>query len=153
MTWLPEHRLFAQAVAHLIALALAQNERREIEEEKENLQGQLLQAQKLEAVGRLAGGVAHDFNNMLQAILGYTDLALEGIDPDSPYKKDFMEIHQAAQRSANLTRQLLAFARKQAISPVVLDLNDKISDLLKMLRRLIGEDINLAWMPGASLWR
>ncbi|MCA9430104.1 MAG: PAS domain S-box protein [Candidatus Omnitrophica bacterium] len=153
ITWLPEHRLFAQAVAHLIALALAQNERRKIEEEKENLQGQLLQAQKLEAVGRLAGGVAHDFNNMLQAILGYTDLALEGIDPDSPYKKDFMEIHQAAQRSANLTRQLLAFARKQAISPVVLDLNDKISDLLKMLRRLIGEDINLAWMPGASLWR
>ena len=116
------------------------------------LQDQLTQAQKMEAVGQLAGGVAHDFNNMLQAILGNAALALEE-PPHSPLIKESLEeIQKAAQRSADLTRQLLAFARKQAISPKVLDLNLIVAGMLKMLQRLIGEDIDLVWLPGAGLW-
>lgn len=116
------------------------------------LESQLLQAQKMEAVGRLAGGVAHDFNNMLAVIMGHGDLALEETAPDSPQHVHLMEIQKAAQRSADLTRQLLAFARKQTISPRVLDLNDTIPGMLKMLRRLIGEDIDLRWKPARELW-
>ena len=122
------------------------------EDEKEKLQVQLAQAQKMESVGRLAGGVAHDFNNMLQAILGNVALALENLPPGSALRENLEEIHKSAQRSAELTRQLLAFARKQTIQPKVIDLNDTIAGMLKMLRRLIGEAIHLAWMPGADLW-
>ena len=96
--------------------------------------------------------MAHDFNNMLQAILGNADLALQDLPPDSPLRESLEEIQKAAERSADLTRQLLAFARKQTIAPKVLDLNDTVAGMLKMLRRLIGEDIDLAWMPGADLW-
>jgi len=127
-------------------------ERQRAEAEKEKLQAQLLQAQKMESVGRLAGGVAHDFNNMLQAILGNAALALQDLPPDSPLCENLEEIQKSAQRSADLTRQLLAFARKQTIQPKVLDLNDTVAGMLKMLRRLIGEDIDLAWLPGADLW-
>lgn len=116
------------------------------------LEAQLLQAQKMESVGRLAGGVAHDFNNMLQAILGNAALALQDLAPDNPLRENLLEIQKSAQRSADLTRQLLAFARKQTIAPKVLDLNDVVAGMLKMLRRLIGENIDLAWMPGANLW-
>ncbi len=115
------------------------------------LEEQLRQAQKMESVGRLAGGVAHDFNNMLGAILGYTDLLLTSVDPSNPMHADLAEIKKAAQRSADLTRQLLAFARKQTIAPKVLDLNEIIESMLKMLRRLIGEDIELVWRPGVDL--
>ena len=117
------------------------------------LEAQLRQAQKMEAVGRLAGGVAHDFNNMLAVIAGHADLALEEIDSGSPLHADLLEIQKAAQRSADLTHQLLAFARKQTIAPQVLDLSDTITGMLKMLRRLIGEDIDLLWKPAGSLWR
>ena len=127
-------------------------ERKRNEEEKEKLQAQLLQAQKMESVGRLAGGVAHDFNNMLQTILGYSDLSLAQIEATSPVHEGLLEIRKAAMRSADLTRQLLAFARKQTASPKILDLNDTVSGMLKMLQRLIGEDIDLAWLPGHSLW-
>ena len=127
-------------------------ERRRAVEEREELQAQLIQAQKMESVGRLAGGVAHDFNNMLQVTLGNAALALEDLPPDSPLRESLEEIQKSAQRSADLTRQLLAFARKQTINPKVLDLNDTVGGMLKMLRRLIGEDIDLAWMPGAELW-
>lgn len=127
-------------------------DRKRAETEREKLQGQLGQAQKMESVGRLAGGVAHDFNNMLQSILGNAALALEEVPPGSPLRESLEEIQSSAQRSADLTRQLLAFARKQTISPKVLDLNDTVGGMLRMLRRLIGEDIDLAWMPGASLW-
>ena len=127
-------------------------EKKKMEEEHEKLQGQLLQAQKMESVGRLAGGVAHDFNNMLQAILGHTELALNQIDPFHPIRADLIEIHQAAKRSANLTKQLLAFASKQTIAPKVLDLNQIIEKTLNMLRRLIGEDIELDWYPSKDLW-
>ncbi|MHB8828579.1 MAG: PAS domain S-box protein [Syntrophales bacterium] len=115
------------------------------------MEEQLQQAQKMEAVGRLAGGVAHDFNNMLGVIIGHAEMALERIAPGRPFYADFEEILKAAERSANLTRQLLAFARKQTVAPRVIDLNFVVEGMLKMLRRLIGEDIDLAWLPGADL--
>jgi len=115
--------------------------------EQLRLAAQFQQAQKMEAVGLLAGGVAHDFNNMLSVILGYTEMALHKIDPTEPLHADLVEIFEAAKRSAEITQQLLAFARKQTINPVVLDLNHTVESLLKMLRRLIGEDINLIWLP------
>jgi two-component system, cell cycle sensor histidine kinase and response regulator CckA len=126
-------------------------ERKHAEDEGEKLQEQLIQAQKMESVGRLAGGVAHDFNNMLGVILGHAELALMRTDPELPIYHDLQEIRKAAERSADLTRQLLAFARKQTVAPKVLDLNDTVEGMLKMLRRLIGEDIDLAWLPGKNL--
>ena len=116
------------------------------------LEGQLIQAQKLESVGRLAGGVAHDYNNISSIIIGYSELALEKVEPGDPLHDDLMEIFYAAKRSTDITRQLLAFARQQTIAPKVLDLNDIIGNMLKMLRRLIGEDIDLAWLPGSDVW-
>jgi PAS domain S-box-containing protein len=125
-------------------------ERKKAEAEHDKLQSQFIQAQKMESVGRLAGGVAHDYNNMLSVILGYAELVMERTAPDDPLQEDLREIHSAARHSAEITGQLLAFARKQAISPQVLDLNETVEGMLKMLRRLIGEDINLAWQPGAE---
>jgi len=116
------------------------------------LTAQLFQSQKMESVGRLAGGVAHDFNNMLGVILGHVEMAMDQVDPGQLLHADLQEIRKAAQRSADLTRQLLAFARKQTVSPKVLDLNETMEGMLKMLRRLIGEDIHLSWLPGVNLW-
>ncbi len=127
-------------------------ERRKAEEERVRLQHQLIQAQKMESVGQLAGGVAHDFNNMLGVILGHAEMAMVRLAPNHAVFADLTEIKKAAERSADITRQLLAFARKQTIAPKVIDLNDTIGKLLKMLRRLIGEDIDLAWVPGFGLW-
>jgi PAS domain S-box-containing protein len=127
--------------------------RKRAEEEKVKLEAQLQQAQKLESVGRLAGGVAHDYNNMLGVIVGYSELAMEKINPSDPLYEDICEIHKAGVRSTDITRQLLAFARKQTIAPVVLDLNVAVEGTLKMLRRLIGEDIDLAWLPETGLWQ
>ncbi len=123
-------------------------ERKRAEKEREKLQLQLTQAQKMEAVGQLAGGVAHDFNNMLGVILGYSELALEQTENNQSLQADLKEIQMAAQRSADLTRQLLAFARKQTVVPKIIDLNTTVESMLSMLRRLIGEDINLVWLPG-----
>ncbi len=122
--------------------------------EKTNIQLQerLLQAQKIESIGRLAGGVAHDFNNMLGVILGHAELAQKQLDKTQPVFNNLEEIRKAAQRSAEITRQLLAFARKQTIAPQVIDLNISVDEMLTMLRRLIGENINLAWLPRQSLW-
>ncbi|OQX12163.1 MAG: hypothetical protein BWK76_18055 [Desulfobulbaceae bacterium A2] len=127
-------------------------ERKQAEKEREKLQGQLAKVQKMDSVGRLAGGVAHDFNNMLGVILGRTEMALRQMDPALPLYGSLQEIQKAARRSADLTRQLLAFASRQTITLRVLDLNETVEDMLKMLRRLIGEDIDLAWMPGYPLW-
>jgi len=138
---------------YVIQLAQDITERKQAEEERKKLQAQLLQSQKMESVGRLAGGVAHDFNNMLQIILGHCEIALEETTEDNPLREDLREIQLSAYRSAELTRQLLAFARKQTVAPKVLDLNDTIEGMLKMLRRLIGEDIDLLWKPGQGLWQ
>ena len=119
---------------------------------RENLLTQLSQAQKMESIARLAGGVAHDFNNMLGVILGHVELAMDEINQERPLFADLMEIKNAALRSSDLTRQLLAFARKQTISPRIIDLNEAMEGMLKMLRRLIGENINLLWKPGLDLW-
>lgn len=120
--------------------------------ERDKLANQLNQAQKMESIGRLAGGVAHDFNNMLGVIIGHAELGMEWVGPDSPVHIDFDAIRKAALRSADLTRQLLAFARKQAVSPTVIDLNDQVSGTLKILRRLLGEEIELLFKPAANLW-
>ena len=127
--------------------------RKQAEKEKDALQAQLLQSQKMESVGRLAGGVAHDFNNMLTAILGHTELALGQCVPGEPIHTHLLTVDQCALRSADLVRQLLAFARRQTVAPQVLDLNQAVEGTVKMLRRLIGENINLIWTPQADLWR
>ena len=125
---------------------------RQAEMEREKLQGQLTQAQKMESVGRLAGGVAHDFNNMLGVILGHAELALQKARNKQDPCPNLEKIQTAARRSADLTKQLLAFARKQVIEPKVMDLNQTVEDMLSMLRRLIGEDIDLSWVPTRELW-
>jgi PAS domain S-box-containing protein len=126
-------------------------DRKLVEEEKFKLELQLHQAQKMESVGSLAGGVAHDFNNKLSVILGCTYLATS--EPDPAKVQSFLEeIRKAAEQSADLTRQLLAFARKQTIMPKVLNLNETVTSTLQMLNRLIGENIPLTWQPGADLW-
>jgi PAS domain S-box-containing protein len=122
------------------------------EEKRLKLEAQLQQAQKIEAIGQLAGGVAHDFNNMLSVILGHAEMAMDEIDNEHPLFADLREIKNAAQRSAGVTRQLLSFARKQTITPQILDLNETVESTLKMLRRLIGEDVDLIWKPGNTLW-
>jgi PAS domain S-box-containing protein len=124
---------------------------RDITQQKE-LESQFRQAQKMEAVGKLAGGVAHDFNNALAVILGYAELALAKVDPAQTPYAELQQIRDAGWRAADIIRQLLAFARKQTIAPRVIDLSETVERMLKMLRPLVGEDIDLAWMPGHSLW-
>lgn len=136
----------------VIAIVTDITQRKRAEVEQKELQTQLIQAHKMESVGRLAGGVAHDFNNMLTIILGQTEMSLLQMDADQPLAERLREIHDAAKRSASLTRQLLTFARKETISPRVLDLNKTFEGMLSMLRRLIGEDIDLTWFPAAALW-
>ena len=126
-------------------------ERKRVEVEKEKLQAQLQQAMKMEAVGRLAGGVAHDFNNLLTVITGYSELLLQRIAKESPMHEEVEQIKQAGERAASLTKQLLAFSRKQIIEPKVLDLNLLMADLGKMLVRLIGENIDLKTVHGKGL--
>lgn len=127
-------------------------ERKQAEEDRVALNARFQQAQKLESVGRLAGGVAHDFNNMLGVILGNVDLALTRVDQSQPIYEDLSEVQSAAVRSAELTRQLLAFARKDASVPRVIDLDEAVASMLAILKRLIGEDIDLQWHPGGHGW-
>jgi len=131
-------------VAHFIAI------KEDITEQK-TLQEQFLQAQKVEAVGRLAGGVAHDFNNILTAINGYTELLLRKLPPEDPRFRLAEQIRKSAERASGLTRQLLAFSRKQALQPRILNLSNVVTDIEKMLRRLIGEDIELHTIRGAAV--
>ena len=115
------------------------------------LEAQYLQAQKMESVGRLTGGVAHDFNNILAVITGYCEMAMAKAAPEQPVYSDLERIHEAALRSVDIIRQLLAFSRQQAIVPRVLDLNEMVAGMLKMLQRMIGEGIELIWSPAANL--
>lgn len=135
----------------ILGVVIDVTDRKRESEEKDRLRAQLMQAQKMESVGRLAGGVAHDFNNMLGVILGTAELGLLNLSPEDPSREPFEEIHKAAIRSAELTKQLLAFARKQTVSPLVLDLNTVGQGMHRMLQRLIGEDIQLVWAPAQSL--
>lgn len=126
--------------------------RRRAEEERARLESQLHQAMKMQSVGRLAGGVAHDFNNMLGVIIGHVEMAMQSVSEHDPLLDDLSAIHQAAQRSAGLTRQLLAFARQQAVTPRQMDLNATVAASLRMLERLISEDVRLEWQPAPQLW-
>jgi PAS domain S-box-containing protein len=119
--------------------------------ETRTLELQFRQAQKMEAIGRLAGGIAHDFNNLLMVISGYSEFLLERLGPDPQLRGPAQEIANATQRATALTRQLLAFSRKQMLAPKVLDLNEVVAENLKMLTRMIGEDIDLVMVPGPGL--
>ena len=130
-----------------------QTEDRRKEKELQHLNKQLLQAHKMESIGRLAGGVAHDFNNMLAVIIGNAEISLMDDKLDSSIRENFNEIIKAAKRSTELTRQLLGFAQKQVIRPKSIDMNRNIESLLKMLKRLIGENISMEWRPERQIWQ
>ena len=121
--------------------------------ERRRLEAQLLHSQKIQAIGQLAGGVAHDFNNMLSVILGYVELIKAGLGPNAPYLEEILEIERAARHSRDVTSQLLAFSRRQMITPKTLDLNEKIEEARGSLLRLLGGDIDLEFIPGGGLWR
>jgi len=120
------------------------------EQSKEELEARLNQSQKMELVGQLAGGIAHDFNNMLEVILGHAEIALEQVAPELPLHTDIRTIQTAATRTADLTRQLLGFARKQTVMPEILDLNKRVEGLLDMLKHLAGESVAVDWIPESS---
>ena len=145
-----EHATSMRMAANLAAVAI---ENVRLFERERKHEEQLRQSQKMEAVGRLAGGVAHDFNNLLTAILGYSQLMQTRLDQASPLHREVEEIQKAGQRAASLTRQLLAFSRKQVLQPKVLDLNAVVTDIDKMLVRLIGEDIEMISFPDPKLGR
>jgi two-component system cell cycle sensor histidine kinase/response regulator CckA len=143
----------ADLSAGITLTALDITERKQAEEDKDKMQAQLLQSQKMEAIGRLASGVAHDFNNLLTTITGYSGLLLSNLDDGDPLREDAEEIIKAAKRAASLTHQLLAFSRQQVFQPRVLDINALVTDIGKMLRRLIGEDVELITNLGPGLGR
>ena len=135
----------------LVVLSIDQTERRRAENRRDSLEEQLRQAQKLEAIGRLAGGVAHDFNNVLSVILGYTEDVLETLEPSDARWQDMKEIETAGLRAAALTRQLLMFSRQQVIEAKVLDLNEVLANMDRMLARILGEGIELTLLPDPKL--
>jgi two-component system, cell cycle sensor histidine kinase and response regulator CckA len=137
----------------ILSVARDISRHKKAESEREKMQEQFLQAQKMESIGRLAGGVAHDYNNMQTVIIGNAQMAMDKISPDDPLYQDLEEILMAARRSADITLQLLTFARRQVINPRVVDLNKTLESILKMLQRLIGEAIDLVWLPASELWK
>ncbi|MFH2066134.1 MAG: ATP-binding protein [Pseudomonadota bacterium] len=142
-----------RSIAEYISPILNARMQRDRNEQKhKRLEAQLNQMEKMESLGRLAGGVAHDLNNMLSVIGGFTEMALEQLGPDQPLYDDLLEVWKATERSISLIRQLLAFSRKQSIAPHVIDLNRIIEAMLRMLRSLTGDDINLTWLPGSEVW-
>lgn len=139
-------------ITHFLAVKEDITERKQAEATQAKLEEQLRQAQKMESIGRLAGGVAHDFNNLLTVIQGYCGLMQEQISAGDPLLTDLEQIRRASERASSLTRQLLAFSRQQVLTPTVLDLNDLVANLHKMLVRLIGEDIALSTVLQPGLW-
>ena len=127
-------------------------ERMKAEREQRRLQEDLVQAQKMEAIGKLAGGIAHDFNNQLTAIMGHADLAMSNKDLTPELRGDLEGILRAAEHSAELTDHLLSFAHERAITPKILDVNERVTRVTKMIHRLIGEHIHIDWQPGADTW-
>ena len=121
------------------------------EQERAKLEGQLVHAQKMESIGRLAGGVAHDFNNFLQGMMGYLEFCRDDLEPGHPVRSHIDEIADSARRSADLVRQLLAFARKQNVAPAVMDPNETVAGMLNMLRHLLGKGIDVSWRPGVDV--
>jgi PAS domain S-box-containing protein len=151
---LTEQRRAEEASARLEITANREvAERQRAQEALRQTEEQLRQAQKMEAVGRLAGGVAHDFNNILSVVLSYSEMALSETSPEDPIHVDLMEIRKAGRRAADLTRQLLMFSRQQVLELKVLDLNQLLSGMERMLRRLVGEDVELISIPGVRLGR
>lgn len=148
------HALYqgSDGVVELYSFDIDLSERKKAEESLRKIQARLFQTQKIESIGLLAGGIAHDFNNMLGVILGRTEMALNKTDANSPLRKTLVEVQKAARRSADLTGQLLAFARKQTIAPKVLDLNATLEGMMDMLIRLVGNNVSLIWRPGDHLW-
>ncbi len=146
---LPEEDAILDGLSSSVALVV---QRAVAEAERDAAEAAMRQAQKMEAVGRLAGGVAHDFNNLLMIILGQAEIATAHLGPDDPLQPRLQDIVDAGDRATNLTRQLLAFARQEVVCPRSLDLNEAVSGMETMLRRLIGEDLELHWKPGADVW-
>nr|MBP7460878.1 PAS domain S-box protein [Candidatus Delongbacteria bacterium] len=145
--WTREEEALATSLATFVTLGFEIDERKRSENEREKLTNQLLQSQKLESIGQLAGGIAHDFNNMLAVILGQTEMAMLTIQPSDPFYHPFQEIRKAAESSSRMTAQLLAFARKQAVTLQIVDLNEMVDGMITMLKRLIGVNIILNWIP------
>lgn len=155
LVWLADHAVpvldAAGKVVGSLGILMDITERRRVEEERRRLQEQMAQIERLESIGQLAGGVAHDFNNMLAVILMRTEMALMQLDPYSPLRHHLIEIYKTAQRSAELVRQLLGFARRQPIAPRALDLNAAVEEALPMVRQLLNEEIELIWQPASNL--
>lgn len=139
-------------VSHYIAVKENITDRKREEANAAALQSHLMQTQRLESLGLLAGGVSHEFNNLLAVIMGNTELALRQVDESQPLHADLLQVHQAAVRSAELTRQLLVFARSQPVAPAVLDLNATVPALLTILRRVIRGNVEIVWQPAERLW-
>jgi PAS domain S-box-containing protein len=148
--FLAEERKLLDSLALLLGETI---DKKFAEQEKAKLEDQFHQSQKMESVGRLAGGVAHDFNNQLTAITGFSEMIAESLDPNDPLFSDIKQVLMAADSAAQLTSQLLAFSRKQTIVPKVVDINEMVDRSQKMLKRLIEEDIDLLFVPGKDLWR
>jgi nitrogen-specific signal transduction histidine kinase len=144
--------LGGESVGHVLSFRDITAERRRAEEALRKSEEQLRQAQKMEAIGKLAGGVAHDFNNLLTAITGFSDLVLARMEPDSPLRAYVLEIAKAGERATALTSQLLAFGRRQVLQPTVLSLSSTVSDMSRLLQRIIGEDISLTTDVAPDLW-
>jgi len=142
----------SKGMVKTISQILDITDQRKIEEEKEKLNAQLIHAQKMEAIGRLAGGMAHDFNNMLNVIIGYAELVKERIGPEDSTYEDIIEILRAGEHASALTEKLLAFARSEVIEPRVVNLNKAIEESIQMLQRLVGEDVDVKFFPEKKIW-